>query len=329
MSDFNRLPVGSPADLLTAVPYLLGFHPTDSLVTVGVAGTRVVVAGRADLPEPSHVAAWIAGMARSQIRLLRHAAATRVIVIGYGPATAVTPVMDAMTPRLTAAGLDILDALRVTDGRYFSYLCQDPACCPTDGTPFDPHRSDVTMHAIVSGCRALPDRAALVASIAPASGAARVAVTRATVQARARRRALLAQAGHDGLVRAGVDAVTAAFARYRDEQVLHDDELAWLTVLLTDPVIRDAAWQASDDWQVAMWTDITRRAHPPLAAAPASLLAFTAWRCGDGALASVAVDRALTADPDYSLAHVIDQALRAGLPPSVLDGWPHIGQPPF
>ncbi|MGY0007879.1 DUF4192 domain-containing protein [Micromonospora sp. I033] len=170
MSDFNQLPVGSPADLLTAVPYLLGFHPTDSFVTVGVAGTRVVVAGRADLPEPSHVAAWIAGMARSHVRLLRHAAATRVIVIGYGPATAVTPVMDAMTPRLTAAGLDVLDALRVTDGRYFSYLCQDPACCPTDGTPFDPHRSDVTMHAIVAGCRALPDRAALVASIAPPAG---------------------------------------------------------------------------------------------------------------------------------------------------------------
>ncbi|PSK63096.1 hypothetical protein B0E53_04965 [Micromonospora sp. MH33] len=76
-----------------------------------------------------------------------------------------------------------------------------------------------------------------------------------------------------------------------------------------------------------MWSDITRRAHPTLAAGPASLLAFAAWRCGNGALASVAVDRALAADPDYSLAHLIDQALRAGLPPSVLNGWPQPGTP--
>ncbi|MEV0430577.1 DUF4192 domain-containing protein [Micromonospora sp. NPDC050495] len=327
MTDTNRLPIGSPADLLTAVPYLLGFHPADSLVTVGVAGARVVVAGRADLPEPSGIATWIDGIADAKIRMLRHAAATRAIAIGYGPATTVTPAIDAITARLAAAGLDVLEALRVTDGRYFSYLCHNPACCPTDGTPVDPHRSDVTMHAIVAGCRALPDRAALVASVAPTSRAARVAVTRATARARARHRRLLATAGHDGLTRAGVEAVTAALARYRDEQALHDDELAWLTILLSDPLIRDHAWRASDDWQLPMWTDITRRAHPPLAAAPASLLAFAAWRCGDGALASVALDRALAADPDYSLAHVINQALRAGLPPSLLDGWPRIGQP--
>ncbi|MEV0157711.1 DUF4192 family protein [Micromonospora sp. NPDC050686] len=118
-------------------------------------------------------------------------------------------------------------------------------------------------------------------------------------------------------------------ARYADEQTLTDDELAWLTVLLPAPAIRDAAWRATDDqpWHTAMWADITRPAHPPLAAPPASLLAFAAWRRGEGALASVAVDRALAANPGYPLARLIDQALRAGLPPSVLDGWPHPDQP--
>ncbi|MET7968762.1 DUF4192 domain-containing protein [Micromonospora sp. NPDC005305] len=322
-----RLPITSPTDLLTAVPYLLGFHPADSLVIVGLTGTRVAVASRADLP--ADVAGWADDYLLSQIRMLRHAAATRAIAVGYGPATTVTPAMDVILPRLAVSGVDVFDALRVTDGRYFSYLCQDPACCPTDGTPFDPHRSDITMHAIVGGCHALPDRAALVASIAPTTGAARVAVTRATAQARARRRALITQAGRDGLIRAGEKAVAAAFARYADEQTLTDDELAWLTVLLPTPVIRDAAWQATNDMprHVAMWADITRRAHPPLAAAPASLLAFAAWRRGEGALASVAIDRALAANPTYSLARLIDQALRAGLPPSVLDSWPHPGQP--
>ncbi|MFF4812775.1 DUF4192 domain-containing protein [Micromonospora chersina] len=324
-----RLPITSPADLLTAVPYLLGFHPTDSLVIVGLTGTRIAVASRADLPQPSQVAAWADDYILSQIRMLRNAAATRAIAVGYGPAATVTPAIDTVIPRLAATDIDVFDALRVTDGRYFSYLCQDPACCPTDGVPFDPQRSDITMHAIVAGCHALPDRAALVASIAPTTGDARVAVTRATAHARARRRTLISEAGRDGLIRAGEQAVRDMLARYADEQTLTDDELAWLTVLLPVPAIRDVAWQATDaqPWHVAMWTDITRRAHPPLVAPPASLLAFAAWRRGDGALASIAVDRALAANPAYSLAQLIDQALRAGLTPSVLDGWPHPGQP--
>lgn len=331
MSDPNipRLPITSPGDLLTAVPYLLGFHPTDSMVIIGLTGTRVVVASRTDLPHPGDVAAWADEYTLTQIRMLANAQAGRAVAVGYGPATTVTTVMDAVIPRMTAAGIDIFDALRVTDGRYFSYTCQDPACCPVDGVPFDPCRSDITMHAIVAGCHALPDRAALVASIAPTTGDARVNLTRATVRARAHRRALIAEAGRGGLIRAGEDAVRGAFARYADEQTLTDDELAWLTVLLPVPAIRDAAWRATDDkpWQAAMWADITRRVHPPLAAPPASLLAFAAWRRGEGALACVAVDRALAAHPGYTLAQVIDRALRAGLPPSVLDGWPHPEQP--
>lgn len=119
-------------------------------------------------------------------------------------------------------------------------------------------------------------------------------------------------------------------ARYANDQVLTDDELAWLTVLLPITPIRDAAWRATDDepWHVAMWSDITRRAQPRLAAPPASLLAFAAWRSGNGALAGVAVDRALHANPTYSPAQLIDQALREGLPPSVLDEWPDQGFPP-
>ncbi|SCG77711.1 DUF4192 domain-containing protein [Micromonospora inositola] len=324
MSDKHRLPVTSPADLIAAVPYLLGFHPTDSLVLVGLAGTRVAVASRTDLPDPADPVGWADELMPQQLRMLRHAGVTTAIVIGYGPTDLVTPVVDTVTPRLRDAGIDVFDALRVTDRRYYSYLCQDLTCCPIDGVPFDPDRSDLTLHAIVAGCSTLPDRRALVASIAPIDGPARTAVTRATYKARARRRTLSAEGGRDALIRAGEDIVRETFARYADDQVLTDDELAWLTVLLPITAIRDTAWRATDSqpWHVALWSDITRRAQPDLAAPPASLLAFAAWRSGAGALASVAVDRALQANPSYSLAQLIDRALREGLPPSVLDGWP-------
>lgn len=52
--------------------------------------------------------------------------------------------------------------------------------------------------------------------------------------------------------------------------------------------------------------------------APAfTLLALLAWWEGDGARAGVAIDLAFAAEPGYRLARLVDDALRAGLPP----GW--------
>jgi hypothetical protein len=66
-----------------------------------------------------------------------------------------------------------------------------------------------------------------------------------------------------------------------------------------------------------LWTDLTTLARPGYRAAPATLLAFTAWQGGDGALANVALDQALDDDPDYSIAQLIRDALDAGAPPSM------------
>ena len=46
--------ISGPAELLQAVPYLLGFHPADSLVLVGLHGGRLVVTARMDLVD-AHV----------------------------------------------------------------------------------------------------------------------------------------------------------------------------------------------------------------------------------------------------------------------------------
>ena len=62
---------------------------------------------------------------------------------------------------------------------------------------------------------------------------------------------------------------------------------------------------------------MTRRAQPGYVAAPAALLAFVAWQSGDGALANVALDRALADDPGYSMALLLRQVINAGAPPSM------------
>ena len=56
-----------------------------------------------------------------------------------------------------------------------------------------------------------------------------------------------------------------------------------------------------------LWRDVVRRAPADLRAAPAALLGFAAWLSGDGALAWCAVECALEAEPDYSLAGLLTQ----------------------
>ena len=47
------------------------------------------------------------------------------------------------------------------------------------------------------------------------------------------------------------------------------------------------------------------------------MLAFTAWQNGNGALANLALDRALADTPGYSMALLLRDAIDAGAPPSV------------
>src|SRR5262249_59630397 len=70
------------------------------------------------------------------------------------------------------------------------------------------------------------------------------------------------------------------------------------------------------DGHLRLWTGLVRNAAGRWVPAPAALLAFTAWQCGDGALASVAIDRALACDPEYSMALLLREILDAGVPPS-------------
>jgi Domain of unknown function (DUF4192) len=133
---------------------------------------------------------------------------------------------------------------------------------------------------------------------------------------------LVARAGPGALTDHGLAAVRAAIQVYRNGgSITRSDRHAWLALALTSLRIRDDAWARMDpqhgEAHRHLWTDLVRRAQPGYVAAPASLLAFTAWQCGDGALANVALDRAVADDPGYSMAILLRDALAAGAPPSM------------
>lgn len=327
------LTVRSPADLIAAVPYLLGFHPQDSLTVVALRGTRVVFAVRHDLPKPDTPDADARAEARHVAGVIARQDVDGATVVGHGVAGRVTPAVLRLSAALTELGVPVVDELRVTDGRYWSYVCQDPKCCPPEGQVCDPSTTAVAAAATYAGQVALPDRQALAARVEPVTGAARTAMAAATERARHRLADLangpgLRQARQERAVhRAGRAAVRGAARRCRAGGQLADDEVAWLGVLLTHLPVRDHAWEHTDgaDWQVALWSEVLRRVAPEYAPAPACLLAFAAWRGGHGALATIAVQRALAQDPTYSMAALLDEVLQYGLPPSAVDDWPVSG----
>jgi Domain of unknown function (DUF4192) len=323
--------VTSPASLLAVVPHLLGFQPASSLVLIGTTPPRaqVRVTLRYDLPDPpdAEIAMEIAGHAAAVLHAQRIETAAAV---GYGPGALVTPVADALRERAAETGLRITELLRAENQRYWSYLCADPACCPPDGTPYALDHPDAEAMAASGNPPVLASRAELAATLAPVTGADAELMHQATRRAEEHAVRLIERVARTGrraaarrlIAVAGVDAVTEAIAACRrGDRIPAGHSAAWLTVVLQDLRVRDDAWCRMDpsyrSEHLLLWTDLTRLARPGYISAPAALLAFVAWQCGNGALANVALDRALSDNPRYRMAQLLRQAIDSGAPPSL------------
>ena len=324
-----RVRVSGPADILAVVPHLIGFHPGLSFVVIGAAGPRrrVELGFRYDLPDPPGAAA-AAEIADHAVAVLAQRGASTVIGIGYGPGRLVTPVADAFAAAVSRRRLQLRELLRVEDGRYWSYLCTNTACCPAEGTAFDYRSHPAAAAMTVAGLAAYPDRDAVAATLAPPAGAAARVMDEAIERACVRAQALMDRARRSGagnplrlVVSQGRRAVREAIGVYRGGgRITSEDRIAWLAVSLVHLAVRDDAWARMvpehRQAHLSLWADIVRRTDGPWLPAPASLLAFTAWQAGDGTLANIALDRALAADPGYSMALLLRDILTAGVPPS-------------
>ena len=325
-----RVRIGSPESVLAVIPGLLGFDPRQSFVVIGaeLARREVRVTLRYDLPDPGKPR-LAAVLAEQAVSLLSAQGVSTAVAVGYGADGAVSPVAAAFLDRAAAAGITVAELLRAEDTRYWSYVCREPACCPPEGTAFDVAGHPAARALRATGGQVLPSREDLAATVAAAGGQRGRAMRRATRQALgniARCAARMSRAGVPVSTRRltavlGQLAVREAIRRYREGEPVDPEDAAWLTVALRQVRVRDDAWARMDtehrDAHQRLWTDLTRLARPGYVAAPASLLAFVAWQSGDGALANVALDRALADNPHYSMALLLREALDAGAPPAM------------
>jgi Domain of unknown function (DUF4192) len=339
-TDRPTIRVHGTEDVLALIPFLLGFQPDASLVLLAMDDRSggIVTGARLDLPAADQPPGAVHTALDLVIAKLTTRGGISVVLAGYGPAERVEPTVTAATEALQAADVPVRDALRVADGRFWRLRCADPAACPPHGVPFEPATSPAAAAAVYAGLVALPDREALAATLAPVTGPARDGMVAATLAACAfldelldAARAGTAEVGErpDAVLDTRVGRALQAAARtyltqiqdsYRAGQPVDDEPAATLTVLLELPSLWEFAARRTgrEAWQIAMWSDLVRRAEPPFTAPAATLLALCAVQAGRGAPASMAVDRALSADPQDRFAQVLERAIAAGIDPDTV-----------
>jgi hypothetical protein len=306
----------NPGDLLAALPYLVDRPLDDAVVALvlGQASVRGVLHSGLDhldhvlTPERSGRAAVDAALA---------AEGTAILVAGFGQPERIDPHLRALLREAGARGLPVLEALRVTGDRYWSCLCRDPACCPAEGTHYDPNSSPVPAEAVLRGL--VPVDGSTSARVRflldPVRGAVRVAVAEA---AEAAEEEAAREDTEEALVARWLPEVLGAVREEARQRVTEPGALARLGVHLTELRVRDAVWTRitpeTAGLHVRLWSRVVRHAPERLLPAPAALLAVAAWQHDDQGLARAALDVSLSADPGYAMAVLMTRALQWGLP---------------
>jgi hypothetical protein len=318
--------ISGPAELLQAVPYLLGFHPTRSLVLVGLQDERLVVTARLDLSD-----AVLGGVPHAVTAMMRGGSTSFVAIVydddeaeldaDFG--TFCSPwdgIEVVLRDELELAGAYLRDTLLVTGDRWWSLTCEDDDCCPVEGRPLPDTPSSFTTAAMVEGVVALPSRTALEDVLAPLPDAERTALCPALADAE---RAAVQDTLNGRARRWELSVKRAMFraARAADQAGWSgppDDVVARFGTALAITALRDALWLAVDGDRLdgrPLWRDLGRRLPGPYDAAPLFLYGWASWRAGDGASAGIAAERAVISNPDYHAADLLLAAISSGVDP--------------
>ncbi|MGW3661711.1 DUF4192 domain-containing protein [Streptomyces sp. NPDC005141] len=351
----HQVTLRTPAELADALPYLLGYRPEDSIVLVALHDRerRGRFGGRARLGIPAHAEDWPSvseQLAQGLVKGSERRSSRPESMVAYlcqepGSGESGRDVMERLRPlaqllRTACGRLDVpvIEALCISDGRFWSYTCPGQGCCPAEGTPMGlPGTSVLAAAATYAGLQVRGSLKDLTARLLPWEGGAalgqEVALDTASMalvprileddsRAEVAEEALaLARRIRDRLADSSPVSGTRP-ADLRDDGLLENDEAATLILGLQDRTTRDRAaqWMEGDEAGPALrlWRALARRCVGPYrehAAAPLTLAGWVAWSMGDELEAREALAMALGADPDYLFARLLHQACNEGLDP--------------
>lgn len=293
--------ISSPRELIAAIPHLLGFVPEDSLVVVALVDNDVHSMVRVDWPVAPSV------MQGSLTRYAQSITNIDVVLCLYADADVDT--YESVQEVFSES--EILDILQVKHGFWKSTMCEDSQCCPPQGRPIDDFASIAATEFVYAGSSPFASREDLVSALAAESlsGTDRYESERAFAVI------------HDITdPKCEVDWILSRASR--NDTALFSDiartSIALQEIRVRDGVLRRAFESVEVRISMRGWLmQILGKIPEHQVAACATVLAGVVWLDGNGSLARIALDRALDADPDYSLAQLLDTALVNAVPSRV------------
>lgn len=305
----------SAHDLITAIPFLIGFHPTESIVLISIKNEAIGLAMRIDLP---------LRLSSEEIDLLAHHflrdEAESALLVAYMPDSRDDgdSLLISLGAGLIRNGIEIQESLVVRDGRYRSIICRDETCCSPQGRSLpDIESTEIAAEHVVAGIPmpyANIDELKETLAADPSSfdldwsdevNRFFVAEDSETLQE---------------LRRDGVETMDLLLDDFRMGRGISERILAARMIgRMSDVQVRDYGLgvHSEDTFDIyfTMWRELLRLAPRGFVAPIACIVAAMSYESGDGALAQKALDRAFADDERYPLAALLRRVFNAGWPP--------------
>lgn len=322
----TRITLKRPEDVLAAIPYIVGFCPTNSVVVLTNVerGKEVGRRLRGDLPPEHAIEAAAHHIAET---ITKDKPTSALIVIIGGQSTDGRGLPYAAFVRILR---DELDARRVDQPAAYwvpeiaagvRYRCYDHEDC-TGELP-DPMSSEVAALCVSHGYVTYESRKELEGLLKPDS---EMLLRERADLIEAKQREFACGFPAPFSAERGAAAIQDGLSAARSGLLaLGDDQLAEIAIALTDPRLRDAclATALPPEAELAttamrLWQALSRALPAPERAEAACLVGYAAYMAGQGPLAGIALRAALEAKSSHVLAGLLLRALEHGIHPSEL-----------
>ena len=305
----------SANDLITAIPFLIGFHPTNSIVLISVKGGAIGLAMRIDLPDR---------LMSEEIDLLAHHflrdQSEAALLVAYIPEDRDDgdSILISLGAGLIRNGVDIQESIVVQSNRYRSIICRDQNCCPPSGKEMpEINASEIAAEHVIAGIpMPFEDISQLIETLSPDPASLALSwaseVSSFSIDED--------DQNVDALRRDGVETMDLLLDDFRMGYGITNRTLvARMIGRMSDLQVRDYAMgvHSEDTYDIyfTMWREVLRLAPIGFVAPIACIVAAMAYEGGDGAMAQKALDRALGDDEHYQLAALLRRVFNAGWPP--------------
>ena len=308
----TQISFDNPGGLLASLPSVLGFVPEKSLIVVSLEKNHLGAVLRVDLSEnPLDHLGQLAAVTAS-------AGADNTILVVVDHDEALCPMCNEDHRRLGAAltaalakhrigmaGLYAVDA--ITAGG--NWMCLAGFGQGTHGKVDDPGSSPMAVAAVLDGRRLYGRREELleVISVADPTRTAELA-------------AVIEEVGTDPTGQVSVMDAAAAVSLVSGGAELDDTQIANLACSLADGTVRDALYGLAvgpDPGRVEdTFAWLSRTLPDPWRADALALHSFFAYSRGNGPLAGLSLEAALTINPNHRMAALLNTALQSGMRPN-------------